>query len=424
LHYAGIDTYGDNDFIEIRGEVGLLTRNIKYQGDTKVSEEEQYGAHILIHSPGDETSIGRIAYTEFFNVGQAFQLGRYPIHFHMIGTVNKSYVLGNAVHQAFNRGTTVHGVHHLRILKNVYFDVMGHTVFIEDAIETKNRIEDNLVVNTKPSFSLLNTDGTPACFWITHPDNIVKRNHAAGAARYGFWYDLMDHPLGPSATSDICPINAQLGEFSDNVGHSVGRYSLRIHHGHNPRTNPCQGISYDKAAADMGGDPYHNNPLITAVYQNYLGYKNGRNGVMGGNIGAVQFKNIKVADNRLAGIEIERDINKEEMIGYLDGAIVVGRTEANIGTESSGSPRGIITPRTDRWWVMNVNFYNFNFNDAAALGSCSHCFHPAATDSDSRTVKFANVIMDPETVTKKIRYQFPFKGIFHDTDGSWIPEKT
>jgi hypothetical protein len=31
MHYAGIDTYGsDGDFIEIRAEVGLLTRNIKY----------------------------------------------------------------------------------------------------------------------------------------------------------------------------------------------------------------------------------------------------------------------------------------------------------------------------------------------------------------------------------------------------------
>jgi hypothetical protein len=144
---------------------------------------------------------------------------------------------------------------------------------------------------------------------------------------------------------------------------------------------------------------------------------------MGGNIGAVIFRNITVADNRLAGIEIERDVNSAEMVGYLDGALVVGRTEANMETDV-GSPRGIITPRTDRWWVSNVALYNFNFNSAAALGSCSHCFHPAATDSDARTVKFANVTMDPTTVTKNIRYQFPFKAIFHDTDASWVTEKT
>jgi hypothetical protein len=190
----------------------------------------------------------------------------------------------------------------------------------------------------------------------------------------------------------------------------VGRYGLRVFHGHVPREKPCAGISTA-------------NPVITAVYEDYLGYKNGRNGVIGGNMGAVVFRNITVADNRLAGIEIEKDVNSAEMMGYVDGALVVGRTEGNMALDV-GSPRGIITPRTDRWWVKNVKFYNFNFADAAALGSCSHCFHAAATDSDSRTVKFENLLMDPATVTKKIRYQFPFKGIFHDTDGSWIPEKT
>jgi hypothetical protein len=35
---------------------------------------------------------------------------------------------------------------------------MGHTVFIEDAIETKNLIVDNLVMDTRESNSLLNTD--------------------------------------------------------------------------------------------------------------------------------------------------------------------------------------------------------------------------------------------------------------------------
>ena len=97
MHYAAIDYYGD-DFIEIRAEVGLLSRNVVYRGDPETSATNKYGAHIMVHSPGDETSIGRIEYAEFTDVGQAFQLGRYPIHFHMIGTVHKSYVRGNAVH--------------------------------------------------------------------------------------------------------------------------------------------------------------------------------------------------------------------------------------------------------------------------------------------------------------------------------------
>ena len=74
--------------------------------------------------------------------------------------------------------------------------------------------------------------------------------------------------------------------------------------------------------------------------------------------------------------------------GMLDTALIVGRTEGNAETSVMGSARGVITPRTDYWTVQNVNFYNFDFGNAAALGSCSHCFHGAATDPDARTVNF------------------------------------
>ena len=66
-HYAGIQYYGD-DFIEMRAEVGLLTRNVKYQGD-ETSPDEQYGAVIIMHSPGDETTAARIDSIELTNVG-------------------------------------------------------------------------------------------------------------------------------------------------------------------------------------------------------------------------------------------------------------------------------------------------------------------------------------------------------------------
>ena len=113
-HYAGIQYFGD-DFIEMRAEVGLLTRNVKYQGDQETSEDNQYGAVIIMHSPGDESTSGRIDSIELKNCGQAFILGSYPIHFHMIGTVHASYVRNNAIHHSFNRAVTIHGVHYLRV---------------------------------------------------------------------------------------------------------------------------------------------------------------------------------------------------------------------------------------------------------------------------------------------------------------------
>ena len=67
-HYAGVQYFGD-DFISMRAEVGLLTRNVKYQGDPETSANNQYGAVIIMHSPGDETTQARIDNIELFNVG-------------------------------------------------------------------------------------------------------------------------------------------------------------------------------------------------------------------------------------------------------------------------------------------------------------------------------------------------------------------
>jgi hypothetical protein len=54
----------------------------------------------------------------------------------------------------------------------------------------------------------------------------------------------------------------------------------------------------------------------------------------------------------------------------------------------------------------------------AALGSCSNCFHPAATDSGGRTTTFSGLTFDDETVKRRIRYQAPYREIFYDSDGT------
>jgi len=82
----------------MRAEVGLLTRNVVFRGDPETSANNEYGATIFLHSMGDDSLTARISYCEFTDVGQAFKLGRYAIHFHMIGNVHNSYVIGNSVH--------------------------------------------------------------------------------------------------------------------------------------------------------------------------------------------------------------------------------------------------------------------------------------------------------------------------------------
>jgi hypothetical protein len=79
--------------------------------------------------------------------------------------------------------------------------------------------------------------------------------------------------------------------------------------------------------------------------------------------------------------------------------------------------RGIITPRTENFTVDSVKFYNFDWKGSAALGGCSHCYHPAATDSGARTVTFKNTYFD-STVVQKIKQQEPWRHIYYDLDGT------
>ena len=334
LHFAGSKDYtGTNDngsktkTLEMRAEVGLLTRNVKYKGADDDSVAQQYGAHIMMHSSGDESLTGRISYSEFTQVGQAFQLGRYPIHFHMIGTVHNSYVKGNAIHHTYNRACTIHGVHYLTIEKNVAFETMGHTYFIEDGAETKNILKDNLAVKSKRSWSLLNTDQTPASFWITHPDNTFIGNHAAGSDRYGFWFDLQIHPTGPSFDASICPEFSQLGEFTGNVAHSNGRYGLRFFHRFTPSDDPCAALATGAHSNREQPDPTKITPIVTHI-RDFLGYKNKRTALIGTEIGALKFHNIRAADNILSDVEFSNTmagpwLNSSDDY-HLQDALLVG----------------------------------------------------------------------------------------------------
>lgn len=201
-------------------------------------------------------------------------------------------------------------------------------------------------------------------------------NSAAGSDRYGFWYDLQKHSIGPSANTNICPENTRVGEFRDNIVHSMGRYGLRIFHNMIPRKYPCR--------APTG--PTGSNPLITTVFNGLIGYKCNRNGAIAERVGNVQFENFKVADNLLAGIEFSLTEDADMNMAKINGALIIGKSDNTEDLLDWASPHGIITPRTENFMIENVKFYNFNFKSAAALGTCSHCFHSASTDSGARTV--------------------------------------
>ena len=99
------------------------------------------------------------------------------------------------------------------------------------------------------------------------------------------------------------------------------------------------------------------------------------------------------------------------------GGLVVGRS-ANTESTDDETFRGIIGPRSEWLRIEGTSFYNMDFGSAAALGDCSHCWHPASTDMGASTITTQNLSFDESTVPRRIRYQYPFRGIFWDLDGT------
>lgn len=171
---------------------------------------------------------------------------------------------------------------------------------MEDGIETNNIIQDNLMVTSISSFTLLQSDTSVASYWITNPKNTVRRNHAAGGDFYGIWYEIKEHPDGPSATKDICPMGMQLGESKDNVAHSNRRFGMRIFK-HSARKFPCIDTQDESLL-----DPYSANPAIHSLYENFTLWKNEECGFLGEELGYATIKNFRTIDSRKGGMQFHK----------------------------------------------------------------------------------------------------------------------
>src|SRR5690606_8681541 len=112
MHFGEI-TFG----VDERGEVGLLTRNIKIHASEDAAES-WFGGHIMAMV----TSKMFVEGVELQRMGQHLELARYPIHWHLIGDGGEGqYIRNAAIHDTYNRCVTVHGTNELRIENNVTY---------------------------------------------------------------------------------------------------------------------------------------------------------------------------------------------------------------------------------------------------------------------------------------------------------------
>ncbi|MCU0493382.1 MAG: right-handed parallel beta-helix repeat-containing protein [Chloroflexaceae bacterium] len=247
--------------LDQRAAVGNLSRNIVIQGaDDTLWRTQNFGAQLMAMA-GSTVQIDGV---EFRRVGQGGRNGRYPIHFHMLSydessgatlaDASSSFVRNSAIWQSQNRCIVIHGTNGLRIQNNICNDIRGHAIFLEDAVERRNVIENNLVLMVRvPPQPLQRHDrevfqGGPSGFWITNPDNTVRGNLAADAQGNGFWLSFPRTTLGLSKAVKMMPDRLGFGVFDDNTAHS----------------NRSPGINLDWAPTNDAGDVSPNKYIPTS----------------------------------------------------------------------------------------------------------------------------------------------------------------
>ncbi len=424
MHFGQV-TYG----VDERGEVGLLTRNIRVQA-SEDAEKTYFGGHIMA-MPGSQVHVSGV---ELSRMGQYIHLARYPMHWHLIGEGRGQYIENSSIHDTYSRCVTVHGTNDVRVQNNVTFNTVGHCFFLEDAVETGNQFIHNLAIMVKchpttpciptnlgPAGSgggpgsgaagqaandvLIPSDNTVSAFWITNPDNIYRDNVAAGSDEIGFWFALPEHPTGAHEGKDlnIWPRRTPVREFKGNTAHSN-----------------FDGFMFDRGPRpdgkfSVGGSNYHfaftdpanpNSAPKGSVFEDFTSYKNRHGGVWGrGELHL--FKNLRVADNAVGFTHAASAVGRAPYTSRVVDSLFVGETE-NVGNPGTAQEiaygRSMPNDIPDfpirgyeyydmRHDVVNTTFVNFQPNatrDAEAISYLMYTSFGMSSENAIEGAKFVN----------------------------------
>jgi len=451
--------------VDERGEVGLLTRNIKIQASAD-AEQSFLGGHIMA-MPSSKMYVEGV---ELTRMGQNLTLARYPIHWHLVGEGKGQYIRNAAIHDTYNRCVTVHGTNNLQVENNVTYNTVGHCFFMEDGIEHGNQFVHNLGIQTKCHTSkpcdptnlapfgteadgknfklagqdskkdvLIPSDNTVSTFWITNPDNTYRDNVAAGSDSTGYWLAFPQHPTGQFEGTEVSkgtwPRGLQVREFRGNTAHSnfdgfmMDRGPQSDGHfrtgGHLSSSNPA--------------DP--NSPQVESDFENFTAYKN-RNGGMWSRGEMHVYKNLKLADNAIGYTHASGNNNRSAFTSKVLDSLFVGETE-NIGNPSTPAekaygrslPEPLLPDFPIRGYEFydarheldNVTFVNFKDNATRKTGAISYLLYTSFGMSSNNSVegaKFINAkpVYFPPMENKWSNDDYgngSYKtAVFHDKDGT------
>lgn len=411
LHFGGS---------EYQAEVALLSRNILIQGDPtnsyptdtanktcvdnnnstypcEMSYLTGFGAHIIVIGAGT-TASGRFSGVEMFRVGQTNTLGRYPIHFHLLGnrTANNyttAYVQDSSVHDSFFRCFAIHGTSGARLSENTAYNAIGHCYFLEDGVEEDNIIEYNqaafvhaLGPYVNPSIGangdsfgsqylsyynqsatlLLPSDMAAGCFYITNTYNDFVGNAASGGWS-GYAMPSLPKPVKLHASvNNTSPQNRPFrSPFRGNSAHSSGYWFLSaggIYVGGTLTQYPDGTLTYTSGRSNTH----------ETCFNRLVGTPSGPTGCAAADLAWLRFEDNKVfLSNRgmqhwgtrseIIRFELHDVSLAMNVFGkvWIDNLLMECRTTKHRTTWLNGCLSATAEPKAPAWGKCNVRDYTF-----------------------------------------------------------------
>ncbi|XP_068131329.1 cell migration-inducing and hyaluronan-binding protein [Hyperolius riggenbachi] len=402
------------DGVDMRAEVGLLSRNIVILGEMEKTcynntvcayyNFDTFGGHLKVAQGFKAVHLEGI---ELKHMGQQ-TMGHYPVHFHMTGDVDEkggyyppTYVKDISIHHAFSRCVTIHGTNGLLVKNVVGYDTLGHCFFTEDGPEERNTFDHCLGLLIKAGTLLPSDRDSKMCrtitegsfkgyvakprqdcnamstFWIANPNNNLIDCSAAGSEETGFWFVFHHVPTGPSE-GFYAPGHSErtpMGKFHNNRAHSNYRAGMIIDNGvkttiaNEKDKRPIFTLIGARYGPHQDADPFK--PRVPALIQHFIAYKNQDHGawLRGGD---VWLDNCQFSDNGVGltlasgGTFPDDDGSKQE----IKNSLFVGESN-NLGTEMADNhiwgPGGLdhngrTLPRGVNFPIRGIQIYDGPIN--------------------------------------------------------------
>ncbi len=352
-------TYNGRVEFNPRAEIANLTRNILIRPDESVTPipttdalNAEIGGHVMVMRGGQ----AYVDSVEFYHMGQAGIMARYPFHWHFVGDAPGQFIQNSSVHHSFQRCITVHRTNKTLVHNNVCYDFKGHGYFFEDGVEIDNVMSNNLGILSRyphaskvllasdhPTVNNEHTGRFPnvGTYWISHPQNTIINNVASGNIGSGFWMAFESHIYNSQGQLITIPIWSNTQKFEGNIAHS-GKVGFTwdgapvgplTNNPNNPKDRKIDINAYNPSATPIFRKLIaFKNKLTgyyfrgsTAVYEGGISADNGRhywmafNQIIRNAVIIGKSANYSAADQALALIQNREDRNKEVGVVQYDG---------------------------------------------------------------------------------------------------------